>query len=277
MARRAFEEDRLAAAAAAMDLALRAGLQPGDIYDLQRTIEAELGAREAGRIWRLEEHALVEGDPLFWHGVWPRLLAHIPPVVADCAAMLRVRWGRPVLVTLVPSDEWVQYVHARYGYYRETVPWHKVCLPHSMVSSSDLQSRALRHEVAHAAVHQLAGGEAPRWLDEGIAVLMEGGPQPEERRRYGIFAARRGRPRLSEIADRLAGYALDLGSGDAAVCYAAAADFTSVLHSQAGWMGLGAVLRRLGDGEPVERALRRVLGVDLRRLEREWRGTQAGS
>lgn len=35
---------------------------------------------------------------------------------------------------------------------------------------------ALAHEYAHALVHRLAGGRAPTWLDEGLALYLEGRP-----------------------------------------------------------------------------------------------------
>jgi hypothetical protein len=270
MARRFWQEDRLREADAAMEQALRAGLPPGDFYDLQRTIEAELGARTAGEIRRIDEHALIEADPDAWGDAWPELVAGVRSAVAEVGDRLGVRWGRPTLVTLVPNDEWVQFVHARYGYYRERVPWHKVCLPPSAILPLSVFARAVRHEVSHAAIHQLAGDEAPRWLDEGIAVLMEGGARPDERRRYLLAAARGGRPALDEVSALLEGYDLDLSSGRAGICYAAAGDFAAWLLDRGGWSGLAQILRRVGHGETVDRAIRRAIGTDRRRLEREW-------
>ncbi len=275
MARRFWEEDRLSEARAAMEQALRAGFHPGDLYDLQRSIEAELGARLAGSRIRVDEHLLIEADPAMWGADWPAILRVVREAAVSVGDALGVRWGKPVLVTVVPDEDYVEFVHARFGYYRERAPWHKVCLPPSAVYPPSVLTRASRHEIAHAAAHQLAGDGHPRWLDEGIAVLMEGSLLADERRRYAIASNRGRRPALDEISARMEGYDLDLGSGAAGVCYAAAADFTRLMMDRAGWDGMARALRLMGQGMPPDKALRRAAGIDRRRLEREWLASSA--
>ncbi len=48
---------------------------------------------------------------------------------------------------------------------------------HGSLSTSDLK-RALRHEYTHAVVAEISGFRCPAWLDEGIAQLIEGRPNP---------------------------------------------------------------------------------------------------
>lgn len=45
------------------------------------------------------------------------------------------------------------------------------------LSSGDLK-RALRHEYTHAVVAEISGFRCPAWLDEGIAQMIEGRPNP---------------------------------------------------------------------------------------------------
>src|SRR4029077_3018407 len=50
--------------------------------------------------------------------------------------------------------------------------------------------RLVVHEYAHAAIHDLARGRAPRWLHEGLAQLLEGATSdPILRDPYGLTLA----------------------------------------------------------------------------------------
>src|SRR5579871_2981328 len=128
-----WREDRLNLAVAAMENALRVGVPPGSLYDLQRTLEAEAGARQAGRFLRIEEWVVLEADPGAWRDMWPALVDDARQAVREVADALGVRWGKPVLITLFPDDAWVQFMHTRYGYYYERTEVHKICLPPSAV------------------------------------------------------------------------------------------------------------------------------------------------
>ena len=49
--------------------------------------------------------------------------------------------------------------------------------PGERINKSDLR-RALRHEFVHAVIAELSGYRCPAWLDEGLAQLIEGEPNP---------------------------------------------------------------------------------------------------
>lgn len=260
-AREYWRLDQLDAAVRAMELALRIGVPPGPMYDFQRTLEAELGARAAGRRIRVSEHLILEADPGRWGGYWPIVVATAREALEAVEATFDARWSRPVLLTLIPEDEWVAFLHARYGYYTARAESHKICLPPCAARSRTQLRRAARHEMTHAAVEQLAGEDTPRWLNEGLAVLMEGGTNTAGTMR---------RMRLDAISAGFESWDVDLGSPRSHLSYAAAGDFTGRLLRRVGWAGMRRLLTALREGEDIERAVNGTTGERLRRLERAW-------
>lgn len=262
--------DRLDLAYSAMQKALRVGLPVGHLYDFQRTVEAEQGARATSRLYRIAEHLIVEADSLFWGRHWGRIVQTTQEAHVEVTEALAVRWGKPILVTLFPSDEWVEFLHTRYGYYSVRTETHKICLPPVAVRQPEVFRRAVRHEMAHAAVHQLAREAAPRWLDEGVAVLIEGGSSLRERRSLQSAARQGHRMTLDDISGGFESYDVDLGSPRSLLCYAGAGDFVARLSTAYGFDHLRALLTHIGGGQRLDRAFRDVYGLPLHRVEKDW-------
>lgn len=263
-AREYWRQDRLDLANAAIRNALRVGIPAGDWYDLQRIVEAEWGARQASRRIRVSEHLILEAS-----GLTPEIRVIANRALAEVSDALAVAWAKPILLTLFPSDEWVEFMHARYGYYTPRTEAHKIGLPPSSAGVPHLLGRAARHEMTHAAVNQLAGESAPRWLNEGLAVLMEGGPPDNSWRSAGIL-------RLDEISAGFESFDVDLGSPRSLVCYAAAGDFVRRMAESHGLAGLRSCLTRIGASVRPDRAFRESLGISLSQAERQWQQAADG-
>jgi len=77
------------------------------------------------------------------------------------------------LSLLMPESQamWNPY---RSGYCVDKVPFDKVCLPVSMVGNEAAFRGALRHEFAHVVNLNLGQGFMPMWMEEAIAMTMEG-------------------------------------------------------------------------------------------------------
>lgn len=77
------------------------------------------------------------------------------------------------LSLLMPESQamWNPY---RSGYCVDKVPFDKVCLPVSMIGNEPAFRGALRHEYSHVVNLNLAQGHMPTWMEEAIAMIMEG-------------------------------------------------------------------------------------------------------
>jgi tetratricopeptide (TPR) repeat protein len=125
--------------------------------------------------------------------------------------------------------------------------------------------RLVVHEYAHAAIHELARGRAPRWLHEGLAQVLEGAKSdPILRAPTGLTLA--GVEALAGDSDPLrarAGYDIALWIvGD--------------LLDRGGIEPLRELLARLGAGETMAEAMPRVYGLRLSELESQWRQVLGG-
>ncbi len=265
-----YDADRLELAHAAMALALNAGVQPTSIFDRQRALDAELGARREGERWRIGEHLIVEAPNYLLRNT--SFVEITSAATMDVTETWSVRWGKPVLVTVFATQDAALFLHSRYGYYSPRSEAHKICLPPSVCAHPDLLRQAVRHEAAHAAVHTLAGDAVPRWLDEGIAVWTEGGGGPHNDRRVRLAAMKRRLPLPTpdDVAASLGTYEVELDSARAADAYAAAGSFAGHLIDRFGVADVRRFLVAVGESGEAKRTVRRTFGRDLRELVRSW-------
>ena len=142
----------------------------------------------------------------------------------------------------------------------------KIRLPVGRVRppTPDLE-RLVVHEYAHAAIHELARGRAPRWLHEGLAQVLEGATaDPILRAPAGLTLA--GVEALAADSDPLrarAGYDIALW-------------IVRDLLDRGGIEPLRELLARLGAGETMAEAMPRVYGLRLTELESQWRRVLGG-
>jgi len=125
--------------------------------------------------------------------------------------------------------------------------------------------RLARHEYAHAAIHDLTRGRAPRWLHEGLAQALEGaGADPILRAPAGLTLA--GVEALAADSDPVrarAGYDIALW-------------IVRDLLDRGGMEPLRELLARLGAGETMAEAMPRVYGLRMTELESQWRRVLGG-
>ncbi len=125
--------------------------------------------------------------------------------------------------------------------------------------------RLVVHEYAHAAIHDLSRGRAPRWLHEGLAQVLEGtASDPMLQVPGGLTLA--GVEALAGESDPLrarAGYDIALW-------------VVRDLLDRGGIEALRELLSRLGAGESVAEAIPRVYGLRLAELESQWRRVLGG-
>jgi tetratricopeptide (TPR) repeat protein len=120
--------------------------------------------------------------------------------------------------------------------------------------------RLIVHEYAHAAIHDLSRGRAPRWLHEGLAQLLEGAAVDTGLRVRSAIT-------LATVDTLLA----DPDPARARAGYELALWIVHDLAGRGGMASLRALLDRIATGEPPSSALARVYGPRLAELESQWR------
>lgn len=126
--------------------------------------------------------------------------------------------------------------------------------------------RLIVHEYAHAAIHDLSRGRAPRWLHEGLAQVLEGAAADPMLQVPGGLT-------LTGV-EALAGEADPLR---ARAGYDVALWIVRDLLDRGGIESLREILARLGAGETIAEAMPRVYGLRLTELESQWRRTLGSS
>jgi hypothetical protein len=259
-----WREDRLGHANAAVRRALAVGIPAGNWYNLQRTIEAEHAARKVSRRMRTEESLILETDPDRWASYWSRLVSTVSNAFHTVTDALGARWAKPVLITLIPEDDWMEFMHSRYGYYSHRAESHKICLPPSAVSHIQVLHRAASHEITHAAVNQLAGENVPRWLNEGLAVTLEG----TDSRPFSNST----RLRFAEISAGFESFRVEVGGDRSQQCYTQSAAIVRTMIGSGGIETIRKYLVEIGKGLNPERAFQAAFGRPIARAERDWLG-----
>ena len=132
----------------------------------------------------------------------------------------------------------------------------KIRIPISgLTAVTPVLSRVLRHELTHSFVAQITHGNVPTWLDEGIAQLEE--PASTSRigaRLAGVYGAGTQIP-LNQLEQSFLRYS----TPEAMVAYAESLAAAECIRSRYGKSDLARILQRLGDGEPIESALRNTI------------------
>ena len=126
----------------------------------------------------------------------------------------------------------------------------------------------LAHEYAHALVHSLAGGHAPTWLDEGLALYFEGRPSSWS---DAILA----RPETELIPlHALHGSFLSLPPREAAWAYAESLSATRILIQRYGWSRVRRLLEGLAQTDEFSAAFERALKEPYHVFEASWAAAQ---
>lgn len=136
----------------------------------------------------------------------------------------------------------------------------KIRLPLPGTTPASMLEQLVTHEYAHAAIHELSRGRAPRWLHEGLAQFLEGASADPALRVPGHLTLV-GLEALISDADPVrarAGYQVALW-------------VTEDLARRSGVSGLRALLDRLGAGDSVAAAVVRVYGLRVAEVESQWR------
>jgi hypothetical protein len=121
----------------------------------------------------------------------------------------------------------------------------------------------LKHELTHSFVHFRSKGRAPTWLHEGLAQVEEGRTSAPYASSLAGEWASRGTSSLAALESGFAGFSAAQARASYAVSLAAA----EMLVDTRGFGALGRFFDLLGEGAPVEDAMRESLRADYARLD----------
>jgi hypothetical protein len=125
----------------------------------------------------------------------------------------------------------------------------------------------MQHELTHLALADAtAQNPVARWFNEGLAI-RESGELPWQRRMALMNAS--AAHRLLPLAEIERSFPED--PRGVALAYAESADFVHFMMREPDRARFGSLIERVRGGAPFERALEDAFGIDLRRLEYEWR------
>jgi hypothetical protein len=277
-------------------------------YRWDRVIEAhrlsvELGAAYGASV--LGWYRLVEGEavtrgrsqiisPTDWLQVefienevegGEELARFIQEVCQQVDQKLAWQGGSPTMVSVLAHEADAPWHGSRFGYFVDKNPFDKICIPLAACQSEHRLRETIEHEYTHLVVHNRAEGRAPDWLQEGIAMLVEGEELDAAARPFRTGGAAWLNP---EDLNR----AFHAERRDAAVygrvwhAYQQAAVLGHFLLTRQGWEGIGRLLDAFSNntfwqelkltvtGEPtVDEALKEVFAfgaTDLFKTALEW-------
>jgi hypothetical protein len=126
-------------------------------------------------------------------------------------------------------------------------------------------ARVLRHELTHSFIQNITHGRAPQWLNEGIAELEQGVNMSAFGGRLATLYVTGHQIPLSQLEGNFEDYT----SGEASVAYAEGLAAVEYIRETYGMGDLARILQRLGDGQPIESALRSTIHAGYAELEGE--------
>ena len=132
----------------------------------------------------------------------------------------------------------------------------------------DWGRRAIAHELAHLAIHQMTlnpYGDLPTWLDEGLAMYAEGELEPEFVSYLKLAIAENALISLRSLSSPFSAYA-----GEAILSYAQSRSIVGFLIGEYGQAKMFELLNVFSQGSCYDEALEKVYDFDMDGLNTLW-------
>jgi hypothetical protein len=268
-----FMEDRLEPA---YEAALRLGTGPtGALVRTYRQIEEETLTRRVSKVRDINAWLQIESVPFEGH---EGLDQFILTTIEETASRFGYDERPKLMVTVLTSEVDAPWAPGRFGYFLQKSSFGKICVPQAALRSQEMLRQVLAHEYAHQIAQDLAGGQAPRWLNEAIATASEDRPTRDDRVAFqrGLMPWR-GEHELEGAFG--AEWNDATGAKVIGQAYAQAAVLGRALADRKGLAGLADLLRgfsnnstwedlkmRITGREPVDEALQEVYGIGVKEL-----------
>ena len=136
----------------------------------------------------------------------------------------------------------------------------KIRIPGKTLNIDTRLSSTLKHELTHAIITKKTNGNAPGWLQEGLASYFDG-----EKVAHPHFFSKL--PDIAAFPDSFSSF----DSATAGLLYEKSLSFINFLQEQYGTWKIPELLDALGDGKKIDDAIHSVYHQDLIELEQQWK------
>ena len=211
----------------------------------------------------------------------PWLMGELDAVETFLERHLQMRLEGPVTVLIYPEAAFYGQLHVP-----TTIAGlfdGKVRLPVRSLGAGLSLREVLWHEVAHAAVHQLTHGHAPRWLHEGVAQVVQAhvGTIPKDALSVVPGTKREMVPgtdllTLADLEGRAGGAFGQAATLDAQLFYRTSFAHAQYVVDHFGWVGLRRLLVDVGQGRSTADALQSLARLDEPAWDRAIRRSAKG-
>lgn len=142
----------------------------------------------------------------------------------------------------------------------------KLRIPISGLTAVDSNlSRTLKHELAHSFINLATNGRAPTWLHEGVAQLVEPRSIDRDGRRLSMLYNSGNNIPLNQLETSFVRFT----EAEAAVAYAQALATMEYISEVYGMSSVVTLMKRLGEGQSNESALRTAVHSGYAQFDRE--------
>ena len=149
-----------------------------------RTIEAEYLTAQKSSVKQVQPFLELETVPDDIAGQEDWVATVALEAFHEVGMRFSYRHESKVRLTVLAEETDAPWLHGRYGYCIAKVPFYKICVPRHLVGNRPLMAETLKHEYAHVIVGTLSQKRAPRWLEEAVAMLAEGGVSRDKARPF---------------------------------------------------------------------------------------------
>ncbi len=133
--------------------------------------------------------------------------------------------------------------------------------------------QTFRHEVSHIALDHASGGRAPRWFSEGLAIMQAGEDILARFEQVSGAVLWKNLMPFEKLAR-----SFPSSAHLRHLAYSQSALFMVYLKQEIGSAGISGIIRKQGEGLPIENAFYEVTGRNMSDFEREWKSSlESGS
>lgn len=134
-----------------------------------------------------------------------------------------------------------------------------------LTSMTSSLAHSLKHELTHSFISAIAKGRCPTWLNEGVAQLEEGRSSRSNGSRLAALYLSQHNIPLNQLETSFTKFS----TAEAGVAYAQSLLTAEYIRDTYGQSDLASVLKRLGEGQSAEAALRSTIHSGYGQLEQE--------